>query len=583
MTTATTRNWAGLFFDKGGAVNNVKHPDFGAIGDGVANDKGAIQAAINAGGIVFFPPGVYRVASTLTISANNVVLVGCGNASQLRFNPSSGGTLLLFEGTTPGNGIKNAGIRDLLLRSDVADGNFNKIAVDCHDIRDFRMENVEIAPWSGGAGGSTGLKTRGRQNSSFEKLTIQADKPIHIAINDDGLGGTLDTKDADHFSFRDMSLLSLTAPNPVVIVEPGAILRNVNFGGFLVFKNGGLNWVDGATVPRGAMPDDKKSNNVTVENFRAEGIGSSPTTYAVQIQKNAAGPLYDLTLRNTLLAPLGAGWSGLRADNVLRVLAEHVRYEGGQTGYNISGGEMVNALASGPLVGLQVSWKTANQVEIARGRCPSDDNTYDIDVSSPITVDMTVSGAGGLDTGSEASSTWYAVWAIGKNRESTTSGLLSLSGTTPTMPAGYQLKRLVGWVRNDGSGNFRKFSQRGGGLTRRCYFDDRSNLAVSDGSATTFTNKNLSEWVPPGCDLAILMTALRTLSVATDRLLLRPGGSTSADTPWQLGPGVITGTGNKAVFSPIEMPTDSGRVIQWMVSRSDNRADIWVVGFEHEL
>ena len=38
-------------------MNNVK--DFGAVGDGVTMDTAAIQRAIDAGGVVNFPPGTY--------------------------------------------------------------------------------------------------------------------------------------------------------------------------------------------------------------------------------------------------------------------------------------------------------------------------------------------------------------------------------------------------------------------------------------------------------------------------------------------------------------------------------------------
>jgi polygalacturonase len=66
---------------------NVK--SFGAVGDGVANDTPAIQAAIDAvgaigGGEVFFPPGTYKVIPVaggnpaLTIGADNVKLKGAG-------------------------------------------------------------------------------------------------------------------------------------------------------------------------------------------------------------------------------------------------------------------------------------------------------------------------------------------------------------------------------------------------------------------------------------------------------------------------------------------------------------------------
>ena len=38
-------------------MNNVK--DFGAVGDGKTLDTAAIQRAIDAGGVVNFPPGTY--------------------------------------------------------------------------------------------------------------------------------------------------------------------------------------------------------------------------------------------------------------------------------------------------------------------------------------------------------------------------------------------------------------------------------------------------------------------------------------------------------------------------------------------
>jgi pectate lyase-like protein len=62
-------------------VFNVKDRDYGAVGDGSANDATAVQAASTAaasvGGIVFFPPGTYKVNSQITIAAN-VSFVGAG-------------------------------------------------------------------------------------------------------------------------------------------------------------------------------------------------------------------------------------------------------------------------------------------------------------------------------------------------------------------------------------------------------------------------------------------------------------------------------------------------------------------------
>jgi hypothetical protein len=51
------------------------------------------------------------------------------------------------------------------------------------------------------------------------------------------------------------------------------------------------------------------------------------------------------------------------------------------------------------------------------------------------TVDITTSGANGLDTGTEANSTWYHVFVIAKD-DSTVDALISTSATAPTMPSG---------------------------------------------------------------------------------------------------------------------------------------------------
>lgn len=59
--------------DKAREVVSVK--DFGAVGDGVADDTAAIQAAINSGkGAVIFPAGRYRVTSNITVPANTTVI-----------------------------------------------------------------------------------------------------------------------------------------------------------------------------------------------------------------------------------------------------------------------------------------------------------------------------------------------------------------------------------------------------------------------------------------------------------------------------------------------------------------------------
>jgi hypothetical protein len=42
---------------------NIKDSEYGALGDGNTNDTAAIQAALNVGGITYFPPGRYAISS----------------------------------------------------------------------------------------------------------------------------------------------------------------------------------------------------------------------------------------------------------------------------------------------------------------------------------------------------------------------------------------------------------------------------------------------------------------------------------------------------------------------------------------
>lgn len=71
---------------------NVKDSAYGATGDGTTNDATAINAAIAAaaavGGIVYFPPGTYRITSALTPSSCSLVGAGA-EASSIAIDSAS--------------------------------------------------------------------------------------------------------------------------------------------------------------------------------------------------------------------------------------------------------------------------------------------------------------------------------------------------------------------------------------------------------------------------------------------------------------------------------------------------------------
>lgn len=78
---------------------NVK--GYGAAGDDTADDRAALQTAIDTadaagGGVVFFPPGRYKVKRSLIVPSN-VTLLGCNPAAAVIVAHSA------FEGTNAGN------------------------------------------------------------------------------------------------------------------------------------------------------------------------------------------------------------------------------------------------------------------------------------------------------------------------------------------------------------------------------------------------------------------------------------------------------------------------------------------------
>lgn len=131
----------------------------------------------------------------------------------------------------------------------------------------------------------------------------------------------------------------------------------------------------------------------------------------------------------------------------------------------------------------------SSKIDIAAGQCADGGNTLLITTSAVTTVDITVAGTNGLDTGAEAASTLYALWIIRKD-DGTTSGLLSVSFTAPTMPSGYTTKRRIGSWFNDGSSNFLAATQVGTGRERTVRFKAEFQLIFDNqpiaSSYTTF-------------------------------------------------------------------------------------------------
>lgn len=185
-------------------------------------------------------------------------------------------------------------------------------------------------------------------------------------------------------------------------------------------------------------------------------------------------------------------------------------------------------------------------------------------ISINVTVDITVAGANGLDTGSEAASTWYYIWVIGKT-DGTVAGLLSISSTAPTMPSGYTLKRLIGAIRNDGSSNFIPGTWNNG------YFWYNAPQQVYSGNGTAaWTDRNCSAMIPASITRVGLFKMMSNAD--GNGYMLRRNGDTYAY-------GTELGSGNE--YAVQMCFTDSSGIVE-SYNPYATRAHVWgLIGYRN--
>ena len=115
------------------------------------------------------------------------------------------------------------------------------------------------------------------------------------------------------------------------------------------------------------------------------------------------------------------------------------------------------------------------------------------------------SGNGGLDTGAIANTTWYHFYVISTAAGALTDILISLSATSPTLPATYTLFRRIGSGKTDGSAHWIAFTQDGD------YF--RWSASVRDVSSTNPGTSAVTATlgsIPTGVNVHALINALLT-------------------------------------------------------------------------
>jgi hypothetical protein len=219
------------------------------------------------------------------------------------------------------------------------------------------------------------------------------------------------------------------------------------------------------------------------------------------------------------------------------------------------------------LSGLKVEATSATQVQVTANG------------SLSVTAAITASGANGLDTGAEGSSTWYNVFVIWNG--TIAAALLSTSATAPTMPTGYTQKVRVGAVYNDGSSNFWRTVQYGSRAqvvvgTNPTVPNIAGTGAVGDVATPTYVAIAVASYMPPTA--FVVYGYVANPQNATGIFLIAPnntyGGDASTTKPPLINGSTTNGGG---VFSLVLESTS----FYW--ASSDATARLIISGWEDNL
>jgi hypothetical protein len=202
--------------------------------------------------------------------------------------------------------------------------------------------------------------------------------------------------------------------------------------------------------------------------------------------------------------------------------------------------------------GLNISYASTTVIALAPGQARDGNDVIDIPVSwpdangninpailfqnyqQPILINSASSGANGVDTGTIAASTNYAIYLIADSRGyNLPAGLLSLtSNAAPILPAGYDSLRLVGFTQTDGSSHFVYSTFKPQNMKNAItYVNSPAVSVLSGGTATSFTAIDLTTntAIPTTTlpNIVVWLFVTFTPAAVGDTVQFRPTGSSA--------------------------------------------------------
>lgn len=211
------------------------------------------------------------------------------------------------------------------------------------------------------------------------------------------------------------------------------------------------------------------------------------------------------------------------------------------------------------------------KLDVAFGKVRDSQNIADIAIEDASTLDFSVRGAGGLDTGSIGASKWYYIYAIASSENLEQPALMaSLSATTPLLPAGYDVFGLIAVWPTDASSHLILGYMAGTGKSRQFFYSDMVKV-LNDGTSASLAPIDLSSAVPAIQNTPVWLAIEFTAATANDTISIFPGDSSAT-----VGPKLQTG--QLRVLSRLASGVAK---IKYINSAASCNADIWVSGFEY--
>jgi hypothetical protein len=240
-------------------------------------------------------------------------------------------------------------------------------------------------------------------------------------------------------------------------------------------------------------------------------------------------------------------------------------------------------------LGISNDATTPNSIlHVAAGSCLDSTGTFQLTVPVDTTLSTATNGLNGLDTGTIAASSVYAVYVVADPITQQQTGIMcSLSIGSPLIPFGYSAFALVGFFTTDSSAHILKGYWSDNDAARRIFtYDAPQASPVTAGASTSYANVNLITLVPNVNNVLVSVFTNFAANAAGDQLFMQGGNSTGNQVI--ITAPVVAGTAHTTTISgvlaqTVVISTVASPVINYKVTSGSDSVAISVAGYTFDL